>query len=156
MSALPTSTGLEGLTRSLISIYATLATATSAGEPTARCGQLEEMYPHLRAEEPAPGRTSTIATRVEHLDLATVIKVSQAISGEIILEKLLDTLMRTAIEQAGAERALLLLVRGAEQRIAAEATTSGDRVIVHLRDEAVTEAALPESVLHYVLRTREI
>ena len=28
-------------------------------------------------------------------------------------------------------------------------------MIVHLRDEPVTAAALPESVLHYVLRTRE-
>src|SRR5271163_743597 len=67
----------------------------------------------------------------------------------------LDTLMRTAIEQAGAERALLILVRGAAPRIAAEATTSGDTVIVQLRDEAVAAAVLPESVLHYVLRTRE-
>src|SRR6202023_4001946 len=57
--------------------------------------------------------------------------------------------------QAGAERALLILAQGAAQRIAAEAMTSGDAVTVHLRHEAVTEAALPESVLHYVLRTRE-
>ena len=84
-----------------------------------------------------------------------MIKVSQAVSGEIVLEKLVDTLMRTAIEQAGAERGLLILPRGAELRIEAEATTSGDTVIVHLRDEAVTEDMLPESVLHYVLRTRE-
>ena len=28
---------------------------------------------------------------VEHLDLATVIKVSQAVSGEIVLEKLIDS-----------------------------------------------------------------
>ncbi len=84
-----------------------------------------------------------------------MIKVSQAVSGEIVLEKLIDTLMRTAIEQAGAERGLLILSRGAEQRIEAEATTSGDTVTVQLRDEPVTAAALPESVLHYVLRTRE-
>ena len=66
--------------------------------------QLEQIYPHLREEERAPGPTSTIGAPVEHLDLATVIKVSQAVSGEIVLEKLIDTLMRTAIEQAGAER----------------------------------------------------
>ena len=99
--------------------------------------QLDEIYPHLRMEEPAPASTSTIAAPVEHLDLATVIKVSQAVSGEIVLEKLIDTLMRTAIEQAGAERGLLIVPRGAEQRIEAEATTDGDLVTVHLRDEAV-------------------
>ena len=58
--------------------------------------------------------TATIQTPVEHLDLATVIKVSEAVSGEIVLERLIDTLMRTAIEHAGAERGLLILPRGEE------------------------------------------
>jgi len=84
-----------------------------------------------------------------------VIKLSQAVSGEIILDRLLDTLLRTAIEQAGAERGLLIVTPENEQRIAAEATTSADKVIVQLRDEAVTAAALPTSVLHYVLHTKE-
>ena len=117
--------------------------------------QLDAMYPRLRMEEPAPAPTSTIAASVEQLDLATVIKVSQAISGEIVLEKLLEILMRTALEHAGAERGLLILSRGAEQRIAAEATIDGDLVTVHLRDEEVAATVLPESVFHYVLRTRE-
>ena len=81
--------------------------------------------------------------------------MSQAVSGEIVLEKLIDTLMRAAIEQAGAERGLLIRPRGVEQRLEAEATTSGDSVIVQLRDEQAGAAALPESVLHYVLRTGE-
>jgi PAS domain S-box-containing protein len=114
----------------------------------------DRLKPSL-AEESALGRTSAVATPVEHLDLATAIKVSQAISGTIDIEKLIDTLMRTAHEQAGAERSLLILPRGVEQRIAAEATTRGDSVIVHLCDEQVGAAALPESVLHYVLRTGE-
>ncbi|WP_024520925.1 AAA family ATPase [Bradyrhizobium sp. Tv2a-2] len=117
--------------------------------------QLDAMDPRLRMEEPPPAPTSTIAASVEQLDLATVIKVSQAISSEIVLEKLLEMLMRTALEQAGAERGLLILSRGAEQRIAAEATTDGDLVTVRLRDEGVAATMLPESVLHYVLRTRE-
>jgi PAS domain S-box-containing protein len=115
--------------------------------------QLDEMYPHLM--EPAPAPTSTIGTPVEHLDLATVLKVSQTVSGEIVLEKLIDTLLRTAIQHAGAERGLLVLSRGAEQRSAAEATTGGATVVVHLRDEPVTAAVLAEAVLHHVLRTRE-
>jgi PAS domain S-box-containing protein len=121
----------------------------------AKVQQLEEMHPHLRTEGPATGPTSTIATPVEHLDLATVIKVSQAVSGEIVLEKLLDTLMRTAIAQAGAERGMLILSRGAELRIEAEATTAGDAVLVELRNALVTASVLPETVLHHVLRTRE-
>ena len=117
--------------------------------------QLDELHPHLREEERVPGPTSTIVTPVEHLDLATVIKVSQAVAGEIVLEKLIDTLMRTAIEHAGADRGVLIVPRGAEQRIQAEATTSGDAVVVRLRDESVAAAALPESIVHYVVHTRE-
>jgi PAS domain S-box-containing protein len=117
--------------------------------------QLDEMYPNLREEGPAPAPTSTIGTPVERLDLANVIKVSQAVSSEIVQEMLIDTLMRTAIEQAGAERGLLIVPRGAEPRIEAEATTGGDTVVVELRDQPVTAAVMPETVLHYVMRTRE-
>jgi len=35
----------------------------------------------------APALTGTIEAPVEHLDLATVINVSQAVSGDIVLEK---------------------------------------------------------------------
>jgi predicted ATPase/signal transduction histidine kinase len=116
--------------------------------------QLDELHPHLRTEELSPGPTRTIGAPVEHLDLATVIKVSEAVSGEMILGKLIDTLMRTAIEQAGAERGLLVLSRGPEQRIAAEATTGSDTVVVRLCDQPIDEDAIPQSVLHYVAHTR--
>ena len=103
----------------------------------------------FREEEPIPGPTSTIGAPVEHLDLATVIKVSQAVSGEIVLEKLIDTLMRTAIEHAGAERGLLILPHGEEHRIAAEARTGRDGVEVQLQDALVTPSDLPDSLLRY-------
>src|SRR5262249_26982101 len=106
-------------------------------------------------EPPVVEPTGTIGARVEHLDLATVIKVSQAVSGEIVLERLIDTLMRTAIAQAGAERGLLVLWRGPDPTIEAEATTSGDRVLVELREQPVTAELLPKSVVNYTLRTND-
>jgi len=117
--------------------------------------QLENLYPHLRHEKPLPDPTSTILTSVEHLDLATVIKLSQAISGEIVMEKLIDTLMGAAIEHAGAERGLLILGQGDEYRIVAEATTGSDTVAVGPRQASVTAADVPVSVLHYVVRKKE-
>ena len=116
---------------------------------------LDESYPHLR-EEVSPSRpTTTIGASVEHLDLTTVMKVSQAVSGEIVLEKLIDTLMRTALEHAGAQRGLLIVSHGGEQRLEAEATTSRDTIAVMLHQSNVSAAQLPESVLHYVVRTQE-
>jgi PAS domain S-box-containing protein len=117
--------------------------------------QLDGMYPHLREEDPVPGPTSTVGAHVEHLDLATVLKVSQAVSGEIVLGELIKTLLRIAIEHAGAERGLLILFPGDEPRIAAEATTGRRQVEVTLRDAAPSPTDLPESVLHYVIRARE-
>jgi PAS domain S-box-containing protein len=117
--------------------------------------QLDSLYPQLGAERAAGGPASTIGTSLEQLDLATVIKVSQAVSGEMMLDRLLNTLMRTAIEQAGAGRGLLLLARGAEPRIKAQASIDGDTVAVQVGDAPVTAAMLPEAVLHYVMRTRE-
>jgi PAS domain S-box-containing protein len=79
----------------------------------------------------------------------------QSVSGEMVLEKLLDTLMRAAVEHAGAQRALLILSRGAEPRIMADAIASSGAVMVHLCDEPLAGSLLPETVLRYVLRTRE-
>jgi PAS domain S-box-containing protein len=117
--------------------------------------QLDQMHSHLRADEPTPGPSSTIVTSVEHLDLATVIKVSQAVSGEMLLPKLVEKLVRIAMEHAGAERCLLVLLRGGVPRIEAEATTGQGRVMVAVPQAIVMSSDLPQSVLHYVIRTQE-
>ena len=118
--------------------------------------QLDQLYPRPEREGAGSRADDTIGTPVEQLDLATVLKVSQAVSGEIVLDKLLDTLMRTALEQAGAERGLLILSRAGPSRGSqAEATTGGDAIVVRLRDQPVTATALPEAIVHYVLRTQQ-
>jgi PAS domain S-box-containing protein len=121
----------------------------------AKVRQLEQLYPQIKVERSISDATATINAPVEQLDLATVIKVSEAVSGEIVLDRLIDTIMLTAIEHAGAERGLQILSRGDGYRIEAEATTSSDKVTVVLRQATVTAADLPTSVFHYVLRTKE-
>jgi PAS domain S-box-containing protein len=120
----------------------------------AKVRHLEELYPQIKAEKTSSD-THTILASVEQLDLATVIRVSEAVSSEIEQEKLIDTLMRTAIEHAGAQRGLLILVRDGEPRIEAEATTVRGGIEVALRHAAITPCDLPQSALHYVTRTRE-
>jgi PAS domain S-box-containing protein len=118
--------------------------------------QLDQLHPWLRQHERATGSASTIEAPVEYLDLATMIEVSQALSGEIVLEKLIDKLMRAAVEHAGAERGLLIVPRGDQLQIEAEATEHEQDVAVHVRerDERLT-VMLPESVIRYAMRTRE-
>jgi predicted ATPase/signal transduction histidine kinase/CheY-like chemotaxis protein len=118
--------------------------------------QLDESYSQLRAEPAAPPPTTTIGASVEYLDLTTVVRVSQAVSGEIVPERLIDTLMRTALEHAGAQRGLLIVPQGSgAHRIEAEANTSGASITVRFRQANVSATDLPGSVLHYVARTHE-
>ncbi|HET6977394.1 MAG TPA: sigma 54-interacting transcriptional regulator [Pyrinomonadaceae bacterium] len=117
--------------------------------------QLDQLYPDLQLQQPVPDPTSTITALVEGLDLATVIRVSQAVSGEIVPEKLLDTVMRKAMEHAGADRGLLIVPHCNRLQVKAEATTDGDTVSVRALEESDSFAALPESVLRYVQRTHE-
>ena len=53
--------------------------------------------------------SKTSSSASEFLDLATLLKASQAISGEIELNKLLTTLLKIAIANAGASKCVLLL-----------------------------------------------
>ena len=84
--------------------------------------QLDQLHPHLSEERPSLTPSTTIGAPVENLDLSTVIKVSQAVSSEIELERLIDIIMRTALEHAGAERGLLILPQGDLMQVEAEAT----------------------------------
>ncbi|HEV7505666.1 MAG TPA: sigma 54-interacting transcriptional regulator [Thermoanaerobaculia bacterium] len=117
--------------------------------------QLDQLYPYLKTEGAAALPAGTIGAPLEQLDLATVMKVSQAVSAEMVLEKLLDTLMQAAVEHAGAERAVLILSRDAEPRIVAEATTNIDKIVVQLLDQPAAASLLPETILRYVLHTHE-
>jgi len=116
--------------------------------------QLDRLHSRLRQDERAPGPTDAIQAPVEQLDVTTVIRLSQAISSERVLEELIDRLMRTAIEHAGAERGLLIIPRNEELQVEAEAVTHGEDVIVQLQDGAHA-APLPESVVRYAMRTQE-
>src|ERR1700736_3454129 len=117
--------------------------------------QLDERYPHLHEERAPTSATATIGTPVGQLDVETVVKASQALSSEIVLRKLIEKLLRIAVEHAGAERGLLILLRGDGPQIEAEAATGHGRVEVAVRQAAVTPSDLPQSALHYVIRTRE-
>ncbi|MEM9274561.1 MAG: AAA family ATPase, partial [Cyanobacteria bacterium P01_F01_bin.143] len=89
----------------------------------------------------------------DSLDLATVMKASQAISGEILLEKLLANLMRILIENAGAERGYLILNSDGELLIEAIGAIAQENIQV-MQSMTITDN-LPTSIINYVARTRE-
>jgi predicted ATPase/signal transduction histidine kinase len=131
-----------------------------------KVAELEERHPWLFLQDATAGLlTSVTATTTQRvgsaLDLSSVLKASQAISGEIVLERLLTRLMEIVVENAGAQRGLLILESRGELLVHVEATTDGERparpaVVAALDPMSVARyAALAEGVVRHVGRTRE-
>lgn len=141
---------------------------------TRKVEDLEEKYPYLRDAVIASktfknSLNATIHTSTgsdaRALDLATVMKASLAISSEIFLDKLLASLMKISIENAGAQSGFLILLSEGKLLISAQASVTGglpnksgrtptEDVIVQQSTPLEESQDLPVSVINYVERTR--
>ncbi|MFO7817116.1 MAG: diguanylate cyclase, partial [Desulfovibrionales bacterium] len=88
------------------------------------------------------------------VDLHAVLKASRALAGEIVLEKLLEQLMKIAIENAGAERGALFFEKEGELFVEAMSDISGH---IEIPGSVPLEAVsgIPRSVINYVRKTNE-
>ncbi|MDM8551896.1 AAA family ATPase [Desulfobacterales bacterium HSG2] len=123
-----------------------------------KVGFLEETYPQLFAG--TPDRNSAVtsatgsATGSAELDLNTVMKASRSISGEIRLERLLDQLMKNVIENAGAQRGLLILENKGEFFTEAE-KDAGESEVKVLQSQPVSQSRnLSAGIVNLVARTK--
>ena len=117
--------------------------------------QLDRLYPYLAWDEHRLESPPTIREHIEHLELVTVLKALQAVSGEIVPERLIDTLVRVSLEHAGAQRGLLLLPADAGLLIRAEAISEDGTVTVRLHERPARAGDLAETVVRYIVRTQE-
>jgi predicted ATPase/class 3 adenylate cyclase/GAF domain-containing protein len=117
-------------------------------------------------------RTTTYMSsnsEVAILDLATVMKASQAISEEIVLDKLLEKLMKILMENAGAQKGFLILTNQGKLLIEAEGSMVTDPVqesslpelviqvlqSIAVEDSETENPSLPRAIVNYVARTKE-
>jgi predicted ATPase/class 3 adenylate cyclase len=128
---------------------------------TAKVKDLETRYTQLlKAIQPGTKNTKNTALLTttgsgNHVDITAVMKASQAISGEILLDKLLSSLMKILIENAGAQRGYLILSSQEQLLIEAEGTTDGASVTV-LQSILVEDCQeLSSAIVNYVARTQE-
>ncbi|OXC74257.1 Signal transduction histidine kinase CheA [Caballeronia sordidicola] len=130
----------------------------------AKVSQLDARIPQRR--EASALRSAASPGDVTQLDLMSVAKASQAISGQIVLEDLIDTLMQIVLENAGAQTGQLLLARNESLILAAEASTEQQTIHVqrHLNQappafappgSAMLQPAMPSSIVYYVRRCQE-
>jgi predicted ATPase/signal transduction histidine kinase len=123
----------------------------------AKVKQLDALHPRLR-ERRSLLPTVTLAVDATQIDVLSVVKASQAISGEIVLDALLGKLVRVVIEQAGAQKGYVILPREGGLFIEAEALVDdgGEVTVGLLRSLPVSASPLvPASIVNYVWRTKQ-
>lgn len=120
----------------------------------AKVKDLENRYPQWLPMKPEVQKESTTSTTDQALlDLNTVIKASQAISGEIVLNRLLIQMMQIVIENAGAQRGFLILESGNDWVIEAEGNIDKSEVLVLQAKSVEAIDAVSTCIIHYVVRT---
>ena len=97
--------------------------------------------------------TSTSSSHSSLLDLTTVLKASQALASEIVLDRLLEKLMKMAIENAGAQKGFLLMPKSGKLVIQAAASVDSSDIAVEQCPTVVPGSVLPITVINYVERT---
>lgn len=102
------------------------------------------------SDKPAKGETSS-----DIIDLATFIKASQAITSEIVLDKLLTKLTWILIENAGAQRGLLILKSGDDLFIEADGDIDKETVAVLQSLPLEQGQNISPRIIKYVARTLE-
>jgi len=134
----------------------------------AKVADLEQRYPQFLAQnQKTAGAILTDATisatrmassstkgASEWLDLNSLMKAAQTLSGEIELSRLLTKMMHTVIENAGAEKGFLLLPQKEQWFIEAQGQVDTDDVHV-LQSIPVENQPIAQTIIQYVARTQE-
>jgi predicted ATPase/signal transduction histidine kinase len=112
---------------------------------------LDACHPFLRetAENPNP------IDRLRQLDVEAVVRVSNALASDIILPRLVATVMRTALENASAEKGVLAIARNGVWQIQAQASIGPDAIAVTQQTLEMSSDVLPLALVQTVMHRRE-
>ncbi len=137
----------------------------------AKVKHLEKHYPQLLQASTAKMAASThIGTNTTNnsntrkdLDLSTVIEVTNTISSEIVLEKLLATLMDILVKNAGAQRGILILPSSGSLFVEATKEAGSEDVSILRSHNLPGRTSIPledfeqlsSTIVHYVAHTGE-
>ena len=125
--------------------------------------QLEREYPQLRHQSGASANshatriagTQTIVADSASLDINSVMKASQTIAGEIVVDQLLKTTLQLLLENAGGRKAYFAVQEDDDLVIRAYVDLAQEAAALPLpmRLSAQADLIVPLSVVNNVLRT---
>lgn len=127
----------------------------------AKVKHLENQYPQFRLEQTIPQPKikkdvtidSTTSSDTQDLDLMTIIKASQSLAAEIVLDDLLGKLMQIVVENVGAQLGYLILEKNGQ--LCLEASAYGEEINISQSLPIQDSQQLPFSIINYVARTKE-
>ncbi len=99
--------------------------------------------------------TTQLTGNTDWLDLTSVMKAAQALSGEIVLENLLTKMMTILMENAGAQRGSLILESHGKLHVEAEGMVGQDQPTVLQSLPVEHRQDLSVAIIQYVARTRQ-
>jgi predicted ATPase/class 3 adenylate cyclase/tRNA A-37 threonylcarbamoyl transferase component Bud32 len=139
--------------------YAYLVRARNAWNrwgATSKVARLHEEFPELMSESGGLATeldARTAGMRVQDLDASAIVRATQTISREILLPRLVEALLRLALQVAGGTRAALLMVDDDGPSLTAEADAQG--AVRPVTAAGSAEPKVPESLIRYTLRALE-
>jgi histidine kinase len=126
---------------------------------------LEEQFPHLIQRAGAviektatidiQKTTSSSGSASNYMDMSSIIKASQTISREIVLSRLLEKMMHLAMENAGAEKGIMVLSSKGTFFVEAVRQVDQDNVTVLESIPIDDYRDICASIIHFVSRTKE-
>jgi GAF domain-containing protein len=124
-----------------------------------KVAELAARHPDLLAdaatpETLAPSTVMTSPTSAFGLDVASAMRMMQAIAGELVLDKLIERLMSCLVENAAAQRGFLIVPREGRLQVSAALSVQPDLVRLGLAQDLESTRELPAAVVHYVARSR--
>ncbi|MEO5968368.1 MAG: ATP-binding protein, partial [Bdellovibrionia bacterium] len=129
--------------------------------------QLDGRFPELIMRKASLEKKMETITS-QDVDLMSVIQASQAISGELLPERLLNSLCEILLKQSGAQTGYILLAQNGVLTLAAKASGTSNKTEILLLNSKlsaklvlgpthgpINSKELPISVIQYTLRTLE-
>ncbi|MEO5581356.1 MAG: GAF domain-containing protein, partial [Saprospiraceae bacterium] len=122
-----------------------------------KCKQMMQQRPDLFNDKilNQSGSTRTNLS-IAALDYGSLIKASHSISSKIKLDELIQRLMHVLLENAGAQRGVLLIPKQNELYIVAEGIAGPDSIQSNISIPLTESNLVPLSLINYCWRTQEI
>jgi len=131
----------------------------------AKLKQMKDKYPQFifTGEKTISSSGSAVSTTISSsttessslLDLTSIVKASQSLSGEVKLENLLKNMLRIIMENAGAEYAVIIKNDEGIYTIEAKGRHGSDKIEVLQSENIEKTEAVALNVVNYVIRTRK-